>query len=81
MADIQAMFYQVKVAEKQRRFLWLLWWEDSDINKCIVHHEMCVHVFGGVSSPCCINYAPRKTVLENQEEYSNDAAETSRTWI
>ena len=40
---------------------------------------MCVHVFGGVSSPCWINYAPRKTALENQEECSNDAAETSRT--
>ena len=32
-ADIDAMFYQVKVAEKHRSFLRFMWWEDSDINK------------------------------------------------
>ena len=78
MADIEAMFYQVKVAEKHRSFLRFLWWEDSDINKSIVDHEMCVHVFGGVSSPSCSNYALRKTASDNQEEYGNDAAETLR---
>ena len=39
---------------------------------------MCVHVFGGVSSPSCSNYAPRKTASDNQEEYGNDVAETLR---
>ena len=39
---------------------------------------MCVHVFGGVSSPSCSNYALRKTASDNQEEYGNDAAETLR---
>ena len=78
MADIEAMFHQVKVAEKYRSFLRFLWWEESDINKFIVDHEMCVHVFGGVSSPSCSNYALRKTASDNQEEYGNDAAETLR---
>ena len=77
-ADIEAMFFQVKVAEKHRSFLRFLWWEDSDINKGIVDHEMCVHVFGGVSSPSCSKYALRKTASDNQEEYGNDAAETLR---
>ena len=44
----------------------------------MVHHEMCVHVFVGVSSPSCCNYALRKTASDNQEEYGNDAAETLR---
>ena len=72
------MFYQVKVAEKHRSFLRFLWWEDSDINESIVDHEMCVHGFGGVSSPSSSNYALRKTASDNQEEYGNDAAETLR---
>ena len=72
------MFYQLKVAEKRRSFLRFLWWENSDINKSIVDHEMCVHVFGGVSSPSCSNYALRKTASDNQKEYGNDAAETLR---
>ena len=41
-------------------------------------HEMCVHVFGGVFSTSCSNYALRKTASDNQEEYGNDAAETLR---
>ena len=72
------MFYQLKVAEKHRSFLRFLWWENSNINKSIVDHEMCVHVFGSVSSPSCSNYALRKTASDNQKEYGNDAAETLR---
>ena len=69
MADIEAMFYQMKVVEKHRSFLRFLWWEDSDINKGLMDQEMCAHVFGGVSSPSCSNYALRKTASDNQEEY------------
>ena len=78
MADIEAMFNQVKVAGKHRSFLRFLWWEDSDTYKGIVDHKMCVHVFGTVSSPSCSNYALKKTASDNQEEYGNDAAETLR---
>ena len=78
MADIEAMFYQVKVTEKHRSFLRFLWREDSEINKGIVDHEICVHAFGGVSSPSCGNYALRKIASDNQEEYGSDAAETLR---
>ena len=55
-----------------------MWCEDSDINKSIVDHEMCVHFFGGASSPSCSSYALRETASDNQEEYGNDVAETLR---
>ena len=60
MADIQAMFYQVKVREKQRLFLRMLWWE-GNLDSEIEDHEMCVHLFGAVSSPSSSNYALRKS--------------------
>ena len=41
-------------------------------------HEMCVHVFDGVFSLSCSNYALRETAPDNQQEYGNDAAETMR---
>ena len=41
-------------------------------------HEICVHVSGVVSSPIFSNYALRKTALDNQEEYGNDAVEIMR---
>ena len=50
MADIQAMYYEVKVSESQRSYIRYLWWKESDINAEIVDHEMCVHLFGAVSS-------------------------------
>ena len=68
MADIEAMFYQVNVAEKHRSFLQFLGWEGSGINKSIVDHETCVHIFGGVSSSSCNNYALKKqhqTTIKN----------------
>ena len=37
---------------------------------------MCVHVFGGVSSGACSNYALRRTAIENENKYGKDAAET-----
>ena len=39
---------------------------------------MSIHVFGGISSPSCSNYALRKSAADNQEEYDNDAAESLR---
>ena len=43
-----------------------------------MYHDMCIHVFGGISSPNCINCTLRKTASDNQEEYRNDPAETLR---
>ena len=51
LADIQAMYYQVKVPESQRSYLRCLWWKKRDINSEIVDHEMCVHLFGAVYFP------------------------------
>lgn len=53
MGDIQAMFYQVKVAEEDRDFLRFLWWPDGDLSKEPTGYRMTVHVFGAVSSPSC----------------------------
>ena len=39
---------------------------------------MFIHVFGGISSPSCSNYALIKSAADNQEEYGNDAAESLR---
>ena len=73
MADIEAMFHQVHVPEKERSFLWYLW-EDVDLQK-LTDYEMCVHVFGGTSSLGCCNYALRRTALD-VSSYSKQATNT-----
>ena len=74
IADIQAMFFQLKVPEKQRSFLRFVWWNEGNLDSEITDHEMCVHLFGAVSSLSSSNYALRKAAVENSSCYRNDAA-------
>ena len=78
MADIEAMFYQVFVPEKQRDFLRFLWWPNGDLTAPLEEYRMTVHPFGAVSSPSCSNYALQKTANDNEEEYGSAVASTLR---
>ena len=63
MADVEAMYYQVRVKVRDRdalRFLWI----DSDGE--VVEYRMKAHIFGGVWCACIATYAMRKT-LEDQK--------------
>ncbi|XP_063067987.1 uncharacterized protein LOC134459559 [Engraulis encrasicolus] len=70
MADITAMFHQVKVAESDVDFLRFLWWPEGDVTQQPVEFRMTVHLFGATSSPSCASYALRKTATDNQEHFS-----------
>ena len=76
MADIEAMFHQVRIPEEQRSFLRFLWWEDGDTKTEPAEYEMCVHIFGAISSPSCANYALKRTAEDNREQFGNEAADT-----
>ena len=75
VADIEDMFHQVHILEKERSFLRYLWWEDVNLEK-LIDCEMCVHVFGGTSSPRCCSYALRRTALDNVSSYSKEVPNT-----
>ena len=73
MADIEAMFHQVRVTERDRDALRFLWWPDGDLCKDPQDYRMTVHLFGGNWSPSCCNFALRKTAEDNQCESTSDA--------
>ena len=73
-ADIQPMFYQVRVPENQRNLLRFLWWPDGDITKNVEDYRMKVHVFGAVSSPSCANYCLRKAADDARVHVGDEAA-------
>ena len=55
-ADIESMFFQVRVPEDQQSFLRFLWWENSDIEGKLSDFQMGVHLFGATSSSSCSNF-------------------------
>jgi hypothetical protein len=69
MADIEAMFHQVKVSSQHRDYLRFLWWPNGDINCDPQTYRMTVHLFGGVWSPSCCNFALKYTAKEQRLSY------------
>lgn len=75
MGDIQAMFYQVKVAEEDRDFLRFLWWPEGDLSQEPAVYRMTVHMFGAVSSPSYASYTLRKTADDNSSDFSAETVQ------
>ena len=51
---------------------------DRDISEKPIDYEMCVHVFEGVPSGACSNYALKITAAESKEKFVEEAAQTLR---
>ena len=76
MADIESMFYQVRVHEYDTDTLRFLWWPAGDLSKDPVEYRMLVHLFGAVSSPSCANYALKETATDNKHKYEKEVIDT-----
>ena len=72
IADIEAMFYQVRVAEEDRTFLRFLWWPEGNLDENLEEYQMVVHLFGAASSPACSNFALRKTAEDNSDHFPRE---------
>ncbi|XP_077381791.1 uncharacterized protein LOC144021408 isoform X2 [Festucalex cinctus] len=75
-ADIESMFYQVKVPEHDADLLRFLWWPDGKFNEPLKEFRMTVHLFGATSSPSIASYALRRTAEDNQTTASPEAVQT-----
>lgn len=73
MADVEAMFHQVRVTPEHRDALRFLWADENGITKT---YRLCVHLFGGVWSPSAANYALQKTASEFKQKYPAVAAQS-----
>ena len=74
MADIEAMFHQVRVPERFQNYLRFLWWPEGDFSRDLIDHQMTVHLFGSTSSPSCANFALRRTTTDNRIKFGEEAA-------
>ena len=76
VTDIEEMFFQVLVSDDHRNLLRFRWWQDGDLRKEPVDHEICVHVFGGTSSPSCSNYVLKRTSIDGKYQFGLKATKT-----
>ena len=75
IGDTESMFYKVCISEEHKSLLTLLWQKDRDFNNPPINHEMGGHVFGGVTSSSCTNYALKKTAHDNKVMYGPEAGD------
>ena len=75
MADIEAMFHQVRVKEEDRDCLRFLWRNTAVPNQPLLTYQMQVHICGATSSPCCASYGLRRTAIDNASSYDKATIE------
>lgn len=66
MADIEKMYYQIRVPNKHANFMRLFWFDC--VSGEVVQYRLKVHVFGAKSSPSVANYALKQTVKFCEDE-------------
>ncbi len=76
MGDIEAMYHQVKVDVRHRDALRFLWWPKGDMARQPEIYRMTVHLFGGVWSPSCANYALHRAAEENSDSFDSETIQT-----
>ena len=76
MADIEGMFHQVRVPKEDSDALRFLWKEAPKQPGAPDVYAMTVHIFGAADSPCCANYALRRTALDNRDTSSTRATQS-----
>ncbi|KAK0147908.1 hypothetical protein N1851_012369 [Merluccius polli] len=76
MADVEAMFHQIRVSNEDTDLFRFLWWPDGNYEQGLVEHKMLVHIFGVTSSPSVANFALQKCATDCEDDFGHETAKT-----
>ena len=76
VADIEAMFHQVRVPEDDADAQRFLWSDDVESDDPPYTMQMLVHMFGAKDSLTCAIYALQQTARDNAADFSPSTVET-----
>ena len=75
-ADIEAMFHQVRVHERDCDALRFLWWPNGDLDAQPSCYRMQVHLFGATASPSCAAHALKSTADDHANLFKPEVLAT-----
>eukprot|EP00111_Clytia_hemisphaerica_P016251 TCONS_00048058-protein len=67
VADIEKMFYVVRLKPKDTDSLRFLWHDDPHSKKEPDQYKMLVYILGATCSPCCASYALRRAITDQKD--------------
>jgi len=73
MCDVEQMCHSFHVHLAHRNFLHFLWFEGNDPSKPITEYRMNVHLFGNGPSPAVATYRLRRTTVDDDKKYGEEA--------
>jgi len=76
IADVEAMFYQIRVCSCDRDCLRFLWWPNGDLTQKVTPYRMKVHPFGATSSPSYATFSLRQAARDFGGAYEPVVAST-----
>ena len=76
VADVESIYHQVCVDPKDIDALRFLWFPNGDLSKEPEEYQMVVHLFGGIWSACCANFALKRTALDNASKFDSIVTRT-----
>ena len=76
VADVEAMFHQVRVDPKDHTYLRFLWWPGGEVSEPPVEYCMLVHLFGAASSPSCANFCLKQAAIDQADDFDKETVET-----
>ena len=79
MADVENMFFQVKVKKEDQNFFCFLCWPGEDLTPEPQEYRVTLHLFRAGLSPRCFNLALERTAEDGEKEFEARAAETLKT--